>query len=326
MAHHIHSFDNVLTVGERPWHGLGVNLATPPASGLEALEMSGLNWEATLKPIFLEDGRQVILNDDGALNKGAHHAVVRSDTGTILGVVGPKYVPYQNCQMAALFDPLVQDGTITIETCGSLYNGRKVWMLGKLKGPDLAIDSNDSVARYISLAHGHDGGMAVRFGWTPIRIVCWNTLSASITDERSRLVRALHTKKLSSNLDTLRESMKHADEVFEMTAEQFRLLASRGISRNDLREYARVIVDAPKQGSGKEPSQQQITKMGKIIAATIEGRGNSGRSWWHAYNGVTEYLTWEAGRNVDTRMNSLWFGEGAITSKEALDLALEMSA
>ncbi len=110
--------------------------------------------------------------------------------------------------------------------------------------------------------------------------------------------------------------------MFELTADQFRLLASRGVNRTDLREYARRVIGADKEQSKWTPAQTK--KVGAIVGSACEGRGNKGQNWWHAYNGLTEYLSYGAGRKADTRLNSLWFGDGAELSRKGLEIALEM--
>jgi phage/plasmid-like protein (TIGR03299 family) len=326
MAHNLKENDHMLAVGQRPWHGLGTTLEIPPATAEEALRISKLDWTVHREPLFLGNGkRAVVTGSVSSSNDGQHAAIVRDDTEDILGVVGPGYVPFQNSQMGELFDPLIQDGLVDIETCGSLFNGRRVWFLAKFKSPDMEIDKGDTVRKYLTLAHGHDGCFAVRFGFTPIRIVCWNTLSMAMQKESgSRLMRCLHTANLEQNLVMLRDSMVKADEVFELTAEQYRILASRGVSRASLREYARLVIEAPEKEA--EWTAGQKSKIGKMVGAAIEGRGNRGQNWWHAYNGVTEYLTWEAGRRQDNRLDSAWFGPNMQLSAKALDLALSLSA
>lgn len=325
MAHNIKEQDSMLAVGERPWHGLGVNLAEPPATGEEALRIAGLDWNVTKLPVFLEDGRRVSLTGSVSRSKDGHYGtIVRQDTNGMLGVVGPSYVPYQNSQMAALFNPLIEEGKVSIETCGSLFNGRRVWMLAKFNGSETEIaNGGDTVARYLLLAHGHDGSLAVRFGFNFIRVVCWNTMSASLHDSKAKLVRCLHTTSLEQNLTDLRNAMVMSEQVFELTAEQYRKLASRGVSRADLREYARILVDAPKAES--EWTSQQRRKVGLIVGAAVEGIGNKGRTWWCALNGATQYLTWHVGRSSETRLDSLWFGKNADVNQQALDLAIEMA-
>jgi phage/plasmid-like protein (TIGR03299 family) len=325
MAHNIREHDSMISVGQRPWHGLGVNLAEPPKDGQEALRLASLDWRVTKVPMYLSDGRQVRISGAASRKNDGHYGtILREDTSEQLGVVGPGYTPYQNQQMAKLFDPLIADGTVRIETCGSLFNGRRVWMLAKFNNGDSEISSSeDTVARYLMLAHGHDGTLAVRFGFTFIRVVCWNTMSLAMTDNRSKLIRCLHTSNLERNLETLRDAIDASQSVFELTADDYRRLASRGVSRVDLREYARILVEAPKEEA--DWTAQQRRKVGQIVGAAMEGIGNKGRTWWDAYNGATEYLTWTAGRRRENRLDSLWFGTNADLNQKALGLALEMS-
>lgn len=325
MAHNIYENDSVLTVGEKPWHGLGVTMAEPPASGEEALRIAKLDWQVQREPLFLGDGtRAVVSGSVSRQNEGQYAAIVRQDTNDILGVVGPGYTPYQNSQMAELFNPLIDEGKVTIETCGSLYNGRRVWFLAKFKSGNMLIRNGDEVAKYLLCAHGHDGCFAVRFGSVGIRVVCWNTLSAAVTDAESKLFRCLHTTNVEQNLKTLRDSLDAAEQTFELSAEQYRLLASRGVSRVDLREYARIIVEAEKDETKWTAGQR--SKIGKIVGSAVDGRGNKGQTWWDGYNGVTEYLTWDRGKKQDYRLDSSWFGDSAKVNRQALELALSMSA
>lgn len=323
MAHNILQHDNMLAVGKAPWHGLGVTLTQPPATASEALDLAGLNWTVAKAPMFLQDGRDVRVS--GAVSKrndGYPGAIIRQDTNEILGVVGPSYVPFQNSQMADIFEPLVADGTITVETTGSLFDGRRVWMLGRF-GNNTVIDRGDSVAKYMLLAHGHDGQFSVRFGFCPIRVVCWNTLSAAVGSEESNLVRCLHTSGLQQNLETLRDAMRISEETFEMTAEQYRLLAQRGVNRSDLREYARIVVEADKESS--KWTRQQAEKIAAIVENATTGKGNTGSNWWHAYNGVTEFVCHQSSRSAERRLSEAWWGDGKAMSAKALLVAVEMA-
>jgi phage/plasmid-like protein (TIGR03299 family) len=324
MPHHIEEHDSMIAVGTRPWHGLGVTLAEPPATAEEALQLAGCSWTVSKRKMFLEDGAPVKIA--GAVNRnnnGYPGAIVRDDTNEVLGVVGAGYVPMQNSQIANLYQPLIDEGIVDIDTCGSLWNGRRVWMLAKFKNSGEVIDTNDTVSRYLMLSHGHDGQMAVRFGLTYVRVVCWNTLSLAVS-RGTALTKCLHTTNLIGNLETLRSFVMSNDENFALTAEVYRKLAQKTISRASLREYARQLVKAPEDQS--DWNKVQADKIGQIVGMAMQGRGNSGQNWWHAYNGATEYLTWAAGRNKQTRFNNLWFGQNLSTNTEALELALSLSA
>jgi hypothetical protein len=67
----------------------------------------------------------------------------------------------------------------------------------------------------------------------------------------------------------------------------------------------------------------------EVVGLAEAGVGNNLPSirgtYWSAYNGVTEYLTHEHGRNESNRLSSLWFGENANVNRHALDTAVEMA-
>ena len=67
----------------------------------------------------------------------------------------------------------------------------------------------------------------------------------------------------------------------------------------------------------------------EIIGLAEAGRGNQLASirgtYWSAYNGVSEWLTHNRGRSEDNRLNSLWFGDGAVTNRHALETAIDMA-
>ena len=68
----------------------------------------------------------------------------------------------------------------------------------------------------------------------------------------------------------------------------------------------------------------------EIVGLAEAGRGNDLTSvrgtLWTAYNGVSEWLTYQRGRSGDNRLNSLWFGDGAALNKHALEVALDLAA
>ena len=325
--------DSMLSVGEVPWHGKGTTMVEPPKDSQEALEISGLDWTVSRVPVSIDSGFVPvrIAGTVSKKNEGAYGAIVRDDISDpfdpdrIMGVVGPNYVPFQNHEMGQIFDGLIAEDVLDIHTCGSLFNGKRVWMLGRFRQEAQEIRKDDKVESYCLLSHGHDGNVAVRFGFTPIRVVCWNTLSYAHDSEDSKLVRCLHTESLGRNLETLAESISVAREVFEMTCETYRELSKQRVSRADLQKYA-VIVSGQE---GKKPDELSLVAqktIQQIVDNAEKGRGNNGHSWWDAYNGCTEWLTWQRGRSVDRRLDSLWTGESKKIAETALELALSMSA
>lgn len=355
MAHQI---ENMFSVKETPWHGLGKVIQTAPTIA-EGIKLAGLDWEVQKLPLFYN-------NDKGeAVDASAfQNVMVRKDNGLILGTVGPKTEILQNHRAFNFFDPILESGEATLETAGSLDEGRKIWVMAQVKLDPFVIAKDDEVRSFVLLSNSHDGTTAVRVGFTPIRVVCANTLAIAHGAKDSQLVRIRHSSKLEQNLSNIRDIMNVAKSSFEATAEQFKLLANRGINQNDLREYVKAVFKMPEneaeiatrsrnilekilanheartgmlrdisfqtelaaRASAAEVADKLLESITERFENPVGGEVKSTKgTWWTAYNAVNEELNYGRGHSDSTRVNSLWFGDSAKKNSEALELALEMA-
>jgi len=307
--------ENMFSVRETPWHKLGTVLENPPTIQ-EAIELSGLNWPVELKPLFLGNGTLV-----------THKAVVRGDSGNVLGIVGPRYTPLQNAEAFDWFNAFVENGEVSLETAGSLDEGRRIWVMARIARDPSVIVPNDEILKYLMLSNSHDGTLAIRVGYTPIRIVCANTLAMAHSSNASKLIRVRHTASSKVALDKLKDIMNLVDREFEATAEQFRFLASKTFNQKDVREYVKAVLGKGKVADEDLPTRtkNQLDDIIGLLEDENQRLNGVNGTYWAAYNAVNQYLNYDAGRNDNNRMSSLWFGVNANTNKSALDLALEFA-
>lgn len=306
-----HAVENMFSVKETPWHGLGEILQEAPTIS-EAVELSGLNWEVGLKDLVTVDGIPV-----------PNRATYRKTDGSILGVVGPRYTPLQNQEAFDWFQPFLDSNECELHTAGSLHEGKKVWVLAKLNRDNSEIVKDDEVSKFVLLSNSHDGTTAIRVGFTPIRVVCANTMAMAHSKGVSQLLRVRHTRGVSINLEKIREIVNTVNASFEASAEQFRFLASRQVNSRDLDKYVKILV-----GVDNKPDNEIKTRtknilddiMNRFYAPNQQLPGMAG-TWWGAYNAYNEYLNYEKGRNVDNRLDNLWFGTGVADNLKALETA-----
>lgn len=313
MAHQlevINGAGSMFFVGETPWHKLGIQLEGNVTTE-QALKAAKLDWDVGMRPLFNELG-----------TKSTHRETFRMDTGAVLGVVGPRYHPLQNTAAFNFFEPLVNDGTLAYETAGVLNDGKRVWILAKVKRSPMQIVKGDEVEAYVLLSNSHDGTMAIRVGFTPIRVVCSNTLAIAHDIKDSKLLRITHSTGAETALAEIRKTMQMAERGFTATAEQFRLLARHQVNAADLKKYIQVVFDLKDEAERGRDSTIEAS----VIRLFEGGRGNNAPgvagTVWAAYNAVTEYMQYEAGRNEGSRLNSLWFGTNAGRNKKALESAV----
>lgn len=346
-----HEVETMMYVGQIPWHRLGVKLDAPPTTA-DAMRAAGLDWEVGLKKLSTPEGFVV-----------DHRATYRKSDGSILGVVGPSYRPIQNASAFAWFDPFLQSGEATLETAGSLREGKRIFILASLKLAASTIVPGDEVKKYILLSNSHDGTTAGRVGFTPIRVVCANTLAMAVNDSASKLLRVRHTKNSVDALNAIREVMNLANADFEATAEQYRSLAHKCINAKDLEKYVRTVfaranakpkkapealpvveaaagadmlaglLDRPLAAARNEnePSFTEVERESRQISLVKElfetGAGNNlpgvRGTMWAAYNAVTEFTTHHRGGSDETRALAA-FNDGATMNQKALTSALAM--
>jgi phage/plasmid-like protein (TIGR03299 family) len=323
MAHQV---ETMVYVGDKPWHGLGK--AIPEGTNLsieDAMQFGGLNWEVKKFPLCwkhpLSDGSFFQLNEDIE----GHVAVVRDTDMKFLGVVGSRYQIIQNSEVFEWFQPFLDDGHCTIESAGSLFGGRRIWVLAKVNSMDANIVTGvqDPVQLYILLANAHDGTLQVHAGFTQIRVVCNNTLSFAIASDKE-IVKLRHTSGVKDRLVVVRDLMMQGKEFFTETITQYRTLAGIRITDEEMLEnyFREVFQVAPKKENVVGPGGRLLPK---VMWLYDHGKGTQGldHNYWRAFNAVTEYTNYFQGRTQDGTMNSVWLGDGAKINERALQIALK---
>ena len=198
-------------------------------------------------------------------------------------------------------------------------------MLAQLNRDNAEIVPGDDVCKFILLSNSHNGTTAIRVGYTPIRVVCANTMAMAHNHTASKLIRIRNTRSSKKHLEQVSDIMDNINAEFEATADQFRFLASESFNQADINKYVKTLV-----GVEKTPDEDIKTRTRNIIddiLSRIEGPKQSAANvrgtWWAAYNGFNEYLNYSKGRTADNRIDSLWFGQGANDNNKSLSLALE---
>jgi phage/plasmid-like protein (TIGR03299 family) len=209
MAHNInfneqtgkHSF---FSVKEKAWHGLGQIVQDYPTSS-EALKFAGLDYEVTKEDIYTTSYNSVGQPMDFTKRIKTHFATMRKDTGDVLGVVGKDYEIVQNKDAFSFFDSIVGGDGIQYETAGALGKGERIFITAKL--PDyIKVGNDDLIEQYLFLTTSHDGFGSITAAFTPIRIVCNNTLNAAFRN-CSNAIKIRHTSNVKERLEQAHKVM-----------------------------------------------------------------------------------------------------------------------
>lgn len=262
-----HEVETMMYVGATPWHKLGAKLDNPPTTA-EAIKAAGLDWSVSARQLFMADGQAVNAR-----------AIVRDSDGKVLAHhVGPDFTPLQNSAAFRWFDPFLQSGEATIETAASLRGGARIFILARIARTAGVIvpQADDTVEKYVLLANSHDGSLACRAGFTPIRTVCANTLAAAFSHEATKLLSIRHTKSIVDSLDGVRDLMNLADQRFEATFQQYRFLASKDISTAQLERFVTLVLKPrPSRKETLAKVQAEAKARAAMAEAPIVGEGSA---------------------------------------------------
>jgi phage/plasmid-like protein (TIGR03299 family) len=334
MSHGLTNNDSMFSVRRMPWHGLGVVLDEYARSIDEALENAGLGWQVTHGDVM------VVRRPEWTDDLGTKHAAelipargfkanLRDDTDDVLGIVSREYEVVDNRDAFRFLDALI-GSELQFETAGSLWGGRRVWVLARL--PEYIELGGDRSATYIYVANSHDGSMAVTAAATPIRIVCANTLGAALRNAdygpgAQRTFRFRHTGNLQSKLADARQVLGltiNYQTQFKALADRLALepISETAFERRVL-HHLWVIDDdtGARARSHRERAIEHVLAIFRGLGEAGDTTGNSPQSKWVAFNAIAEHL--DHGRRYTVRTNQVQrsFEDTAIKQR-ALDLVV----
>jgi phage/plasmid-like protein (TIGR03299 family) len=327
MAHNLNNNNgkwSFMSVKEKAWHSLGQVVEDYPNSR-EALQFAGLDFEVVKRP------NRHLLDNGETLTSTTSFFTYRTDTGAVLGDrLGAEYQVVQNVDAFNFFDAIVGGDGILYETAGCLYDGQKVFITAKL--PDyIKVGREDLIEKYLFLTTSHDGSGSITAAFTPVRIVCCNTLNMALRN-CSNTVKIRHTQNAQDRLKEAHKVMGIAntltvqlEDIFNQWAKvritdtnvkkliQLAMVPNREVLRNiqtgkldDLSTCFMNICDNAFEYAMSSPTQLTDTTRGTLFGA---------------YNAVTGYF--QNVRNYkddEAKFKSIMNGTGLLRTQTTFGL------
>jgi phage/plasmid-like protein (TIGR03299 family) len=343
MGHNINQVngkDSFFSVKEKAWHGLGQIVDQYPTSA-EAIKYAGLDYEVIKSPLFTYQ-RDETIGDNGEVVEGSqmpvpnHFATVRTDNHAVLGVVGKDYEIVQNVNAFEFFDAIVGGGDgILYETAGALGKGERIFITAKLPGY-IRVGKQDMIEQYLFLTTSHDGFGSITAAFTPIRIVCNNTLNAAMRNH-SNSIKIRHTASandrlkqahllmgISGSLGTELEGLLNHWSQVKITDKEVKRLIQIAMSPNkevlknlaqgkvdELSTTYTNIVDNVYEYALFSPTQQMETTAGTVFGA---------------YNAITGYFqNVRSFANDEAKFKSIMDGTAKQRGQTAFDLCRDFA-
>jgi len=314
MAHEV---ETMAYAGQVPWHGLGVKVSNE-LTPAQMMDKAGLDWEVTKEDLRVVSGMKSQIVP-------GKKALVRSSDDTILDIIGNDWNPVQNQDAFEFFNEYVLAGDMEMETAGSLKGGRNVFALAKVK-ESFSILGDDQVDSYLLFSNPHEYGKAIDIRFTPIRVVCNNTLTFSLASASKNFVKLNH--RTAFDADMVKQQMGLASEKFAMYKDMAEFLSTKKFSVDTLIQYYNEVFPHTYANSRSKTVEKadDLTKNGKKaleVLHTQPGAEYGEGTWWQALNSVTYLTDHVMGKNAESRVQSAWFGQNQSRKLKAVNKAVE---
>jgi phage/plasmid-like protein (TIGR03299 family) len=307
--------------GDPPWHGLGRELPEC-ATADEMIRAAGVDWQVEKCPL---EGPYYTMNADPSRFSLVRKAGNEKEQDVLLGLVGKDYVPLQNTDAFKFFDPIVESKAAIFHTAGALGVGERVWVLAKLPG-NIRVIGNDIVDKYLLLSNNHSGKESVTIKFTPIRVVCQNTLNFALQDG-NQSVRVRHTGDLHKRLSEVPEMLGIINETYAKAGALFSEFASIRFGTVRFDQYLEGVFPRTERQKSEKKRPERWDRVTALFEKGDPGINEGRGTLWAAYNAVIrdEDYRHSTERGPDRRLSRVWFGAGADLKYRALRVAQEFA-
>lgn len=324
---------------EPAWHSLGKTF-DQPITAVEAVRQGGLEYTIEKYPLFAEGGYPT-----------GKFGIFREPTMDdmqyrFLGVCGEEYNIVQNTMIAEILDPLTK--MWPVETVGALGVGETMFL--SLDAGDAEVHG-EHIKQFFLITDTRDGGTSMRIAFTPIRVVCQNTLVSGL--KQATVSAALqHGFNIEQTLRTRVTLLEKMQKARVATMATFEALASAAIQDDDAQTIFTLAYPNPKRTDKLELLEDFDSVNGpEMLGALYDEATRAEQSWlyytkraetmregvrstydrlcdehpgiastaWAAYNAVVEFADFREGSNV---AKSALFGSRSAEKKRAFAAAL----
>lgn len=300
----------------KPWHGLGIvtdDLMTPE----EALKLANMDWTVSMSPIQT-------IEEFGGVRVEGYRAVIRDDSMKPLGIVKRNYTPVQNAQQIDIIKSLIGEG-LSVSAVGSLFGGKRTFWTCKCP-QNMVLSDGDQIERYLILSNGHDGLTPFHIFWSPIRVVCNNTLSASLRQATDKFC-IRHTAQVESRIEEARKILGLAESYYENLGDSFETMKKKPMTVD---QFIKDMLYPTFDVKEEEKSTRMSNKL-ESITENFESAPGAEQTVFGGYNAITYYTSHQQIKRTKTRDNvderrfeSVTSGAGKDLSDKAFNIALSL--
>lgn len=324
---------------EKAWHSLGHVIDA--MNSADAIKLGGLDFHVEKRPVLYLGGKSIsfeeakgfkniarVMTQGEGINKvnvPAYYRVyehkgqfntVRTDTNQALGIVGDRYHVIQNSEAFDFIDSIIGQGVAEYETVGALGNGETIFITCKLK--DGMVINKEDIDKYLLISMSHDGTSSITVMFTPIRVVCNNTLSLALKGNLQKYT-IRHTANAKQKLEYAKIVLGLVDKQTLIYNQMFEALTTIKVSDMDAKYIMEKSLKLERDIDG-----ELSTRANNILLSAEDyyhigaGQENIVGTGWGVFNGITGYLqNAKEYKDKEAKFKNTFMTSGVTTRVEA---------
>jgi phage/plasmid-like protein (TIGR03299 family) len=131
---------------------------------------------------------------------------------------------------------------------------------------EIRVVEDDYYSKYLLLSNSHDGRGSVSVKFTPIRVVCQNTLILALqSGEKAHNIR--HSKHMQNRLQDVRELLSLIWQTFQKAGQLFQLLVRAQVNTDRLNTYLEAmypLTEEQRKAKKRPERRARIAELFKI--------------------------------------------------------------
>ena len=259
MSHEIYELDHAGYSFQPAWHGLGTTFDRVMTT-LEVLDETSVGdynviqgtgficydpetnevWDSqeTPPPGYILRPTKAMFNLRDDISPADKNAIL-SELGVSQG-----YQVFQNSALCEIADTVIGEAGAKYESAGTLRNGKLVWLLARY--PEDAEVQGDPIQRYILIYQSHDGSTPIVVAATSVRVVCWNTLSAALSQAGDNRISIRHTVNAEQRVAEAIKAVQKSKEIFETEHKLWTSMARETVDQRFVKAFVEALYPNPK--------------------------------------------------------------------------------
>lgn len=194
------------------------------------------------------------LTDDGVLTNDANRykAIMRSDTGAILGIFKDSYRIHQYDEWLIRDVGQILDADLAIGSAGLLRGGAQAWV--QIEMEDTLNVQGVAFRPFVTAATSMDGSLATTYITGAQVTVCDNTLSAAL-GSADRVLKTRHSARSLGQLGAAREALGLVYEVADDFTTQVNELLDQKVSPAKFKKFVTAYTN-PNKATQRSPQME----------------------------------------------------------------------